>query len=146
LKPDRCGNDRRASDQAHVRSGDEVKDGREPRDLLDSTHGPAETVSGESQHQDAQAERKQQKEHRRSHDEGIRLSTPLHHDQRAHERHNVGQMVGRDVDEHRRLHGRRRDQPSRECLRDEDAAAQAGGGECLVGEQFGEGQFERRPP
>ena len=36
--------------------------------------------------------------------------------------------------------------PSLECLCDEDAAAEARGGQRLIGEQFGEGEFERRPP
>ena len=36
--------------------------------------------------------------------------------------------------------------PSLECFCDEDAAAEARGGQRLIGEQFGEGEFERRPP
>jgi hypothetical protein len=52
-------------------------------------------------------------------------------------------VVRRDVDQDRRLDSPRRHLTLFQCLRDEDAAAQPGRRERLIGKQFGETEFER---
>ena len=72
------------------------------------------------------------------------MPAPGHDGEGARERHDVCQVVRRDVDEDRRLDRRWWHLALLERLRDQDAAAHTGRGQRLIGKQFGETEPERR--
>jgi hypothetical protein len=125
----------RTAHQSRVGARQQVEHCPKARDLRQRGGKPFMAMPYEHEYCCAQGQREEEERHGGHNHERVRLPAPGHDREGRCERRDVGQVVRDDVED-RRLHRWRWHLAPLERLRDQDAAANTGRGERLIGKQL----------